>query len=308
MKRIAVFLFSAILLLNACTPIAQVAPMPAVSEATGTLSSVPTVVWTAMSIKTATPVPSPTTNVFATLTSSPAPIYTPTAIPTLSPLRSTPPTLMLHRPNLTFDSLAFLKDFIQLLKLNNMEVVTYRYISEHPDVTAIDKGKLFIITIDDIFLAYPIDKRVLEMIKLLREAGYPAVLSVVTETDVPDPNNVALLKELVASGWEIATHTDTHSNLNKAERASLKLVYQEVSVSMDKIEAAVGVRPITLVLPEGAMVNDIENIQRTGIYWIVGIADGNTYDVRDPIVYVGREGPYKNAGRTFKLMKERFGF
>ncbi|MFT3891632.1 MAG: polysaccharide deacetylase family protein [Anaerolineales bacterium] len=308
MKRIAVSLLTAIFLLNACTPIAQVAPMPVISAANGTPSSVPAVAWTAMSIKTVTPVSSPTIDVFATVTASPTPLYTPSALPTLSPVRSTPPTLMLHRPNLNFNSLAFLKDFIQLLKLNNMEVVTYRYISEHPDITAIDKGKLFIITIDDIFLAYPIDKRVIEMIKLLREAGYPAVLGVVTETDVPDPKNVALLKELVASGWEIATHTDTHSNLNKAERASLRLVYQEVTVSMDKIEDAVGVRPITLVLPEGDMVNDIENIQRTGIYWIVGIADGNTYDVRDPIVYVGREGPYKNAGRTFKLMKERFGF
>lgn len=307
MNRIA-FLFLIALLLNACAPIAQIAPMPVVPKATETASPTPPAVWTAMSIKTATPVPSPTVNVFATITSSPTPIYTPTAIPTLSPIRNTPPTLMLHRPNLTFDSLAFLKEFIKLLQLNNMEVVTYRYIYEHPDVTAIDKGKLFIITIDDIFLAYPIDKRVLEMIKILREAGYPAVLGVVTETNYVDPKNAALLKELSASGWEIATHTDTHLNLGKAEAASLRLVYNEVTTSMNKIEKAVGVRPITLVLPEGQMVNDVDNIQRTGIYWIVGISDGNTYDVRKPIVYVGREGPYKNAGRTFKLLKDRFGF
>jgi peptidoglycan/xylan/chitin deacetylase (PgdA/CDA1 family) len=308
MKRIAPALLIVFLLLNACAPIAQIAPMNIVQGATGTAGPHSPAVWTAMSMQTSTPVPSPTIDVFATITSSPTPIYSPTAVPTLNPVRSTPPTLMLHRPNLKFDSLAFLKDFIQLLKLNNMEVVTYRYISEHPDITAIDKGKLFIITIDDIFLAYPIDKRVLEMIHILREAGYPAVLSVVTETDVPDKNNVALLKELVGAGWEIATHTDTHSNLNRAERSSLKLVYDEVTISMDKIKEVIGVRPITLVLPEGDMVNNVENIQRTGIYWIVGISDGNTYDARDPIVYVGREGPYTNAGRTFKLMQERFGF
>lgn len=308
MKRIALILLIAFLFLNACAPVVQIAPMHVVPAETGTASPIPAEVWTAMSKKTATPVPSSTIDVFATITSSPTPIYSPTAIPTLSPIRYTPPTLMLHRPNLTFDSLSFLKDFIKLLQLNNMEVVTYRYIHEHPDITAIDKGKLFIITIDDIYLAYPIDKRVLEMIHILREAGYPAVLGVVTETDYVDPQNATLLKELSDSGWEIATHTDTHLNLGKAEVSSTHIVYNEVTVSMDKIEKVVGLRPITLVLPEGQMVNHVETIRETGIYWIVGISDGLTYDVRDPVVYVGREGPYKNAGRTFKLMKERFGF
>jgi peptidoglycan/xylan/chitin deacetylase (PgdA/CDA1 family) len=202
----------------------------------------------------------------------------------------------------------FLKDFIKLLQLNNMEVVTYRYIYEHPDITAIDKGKLFIITIDDIYLAYPIDKRVLEMMRILREAGYPAVLGVVTETDTVDPKNAALLKELSDSGWEIATHTNTHANLGKLEEASSKLVYDEIITSMDKIEKTVGVRPITLVLPEGQMVNNVDTIIKTKIYWIVGISDGTTYDVRDSIIYVGREGPYKNAGATWRVLKQRFGF
>lgn len=306
MKRLTPVLVIVFLLLNACAPL--VAPIPVVQEADVTASPAPSAVWTAMSIKTAPPVSSPTIDVFATITSSPTPIYTPTAVPTFDPIRFTPPTLMLHRPNLKFDSLAFLKEFIPLLQLHNMEVVTYRYIYEHPDITAIDRGKLFIITIDDIFLAYPIDKRVLEMIQVLRDAGYPAVLGVVTETDYVDPKNGALLKELSESGWEIATHTDTHLNLGQAEGASSKLVYNEVKISMDKIEKLTGIRPITLVLPEGQMVYNVKTIEKTGIYWIVGISDGLTYDVRDPILYVGREGPYTNAGRTFKLMQDRFGF
>jgi hypothetical protein len=53
-------------------------------------------------------------------------ISTPTIVPTLDPLRSTPPTLMLHRPNLQFDSLAFLKEFVKILQQNEMKVVTYR--------------------------------------------------------------------------------------------------------------------------------------------------------------------------------------
>ena len=300
MKRLGTVFIIAFLFLNACVPVAQVAPLPVVEQTTETPSPIPTVVWTAMSMSTVTAAPSQTM--------TPAPANTVTIAPTLDPIRSTPPTLMLHRPNLKFDSLAFLKDFIKLLQLNAMEVVTYRYIYNHPDITAIDKGKLFIITIDDIFLAYPIDKRVLEMIRILREAGYPAVLGVVTETDYVDPQNGTLLKELSDLGWEIATHTDTHANLGKLEEASLRLVTQEVTVSMDKIEKLTGIRPITLVLPEGQMVNYTETIQKAGIHWIVGIGDGTTYDVRDPILYVGREGPYNNARKTWKIMKERFGF
>ena len=236
------------------------------------------------------------------------PTSTPTVIPTINPIRRTPPTLMLHRPNLQFDSLALLKDFIKILKQNNMEVVTYRDIYQHPDITAADQGKLFIITIDDINLAYPTDHRVIEMIQLLREAGYPAVLGIVTVTEYADPETVARLKELSDLGWEIASHTDTHANLGKLEKASSKLVYNEVYPSLEKIEKAIGIRPITLILPEGQMVNDINILYEMKLYWIVGINGGVTYDCRKKIIYVGREGPAKNAEYTYKIMKSRFGF
>lgn len=215
---------------------------------------------------------------------------------------------MLHRPSLQFDSLAFLKEFIKILQQNNMNVVTYRDISKNPDLTATEQGKLFIITIDDISLAYPMNRQVLEMIELLREAGYPAVLGVVTETDYPYPETVTLLRELSESGWEIASHTDHHANLGKLEKASAKLVYQEVTTSLDKIEQTVGIRPITLVLPEGQMVNYGETLDNMNLFWIVGINGGVTYDSRDEMIYVGREGPSKNAEYTFKIMKMRFGF
>ena len=164
---------------------------------------------------------------------------------------------MLHRPNLQFDSLAFLKEFVNILQQNKMKVVTYRDIYKNPNITAMEQGKLFIITIDDISLAYPMDKRVVEMIKVLQEAGYPAVMGVVTQTEYPYPETVARLKELSDLGWEIASHTDNHANLGKLEKASTKLVYDEVLPSLDKIEKTIGIRPITLVLPEGQMVNNM---------------------------------------------------
>lgn len=189
-----------------------------------------------------------------------------------------------------------------------MNVVTYRDISQNPESTATEQGKLFIITIDDISLAYPMNGQVIEMIEVLRDAGYPAVLGVVTATDYPYPETVARLKELADLGWEIASHTDTHANLGKLEKASARLVYNEVSLSLDKIEASIGIRPITLVLPEGQMVDYMGTLDHMGLHWVVGINSGVTYNSSDEIIYVGREGPAKNAEYTYKIMKMRFGF
>jgi peptidoglycan/xylan/chitin deacetylase (PgdA/CDA1 family) len=282
MKHITLLFLIILLFSSACTPVAQVAQAPETEASTGTPTFIPTLTFTS----TALPV--------ATLT----PTFTPTLIP----------TLMLHRPSLQFDSLAFLKEFIKILKQENMRAITYQDISKNPDITATEQGKLFIITIDDISLAYPMNRHMLEMIELLRETGYPAVLGVVTETDYPYAETVTLLKELSDSGWEVASHTDHHANLGKLEKASATLVYQEVSTSLDKIEKTIGVRPITLVLPEGQMVDYMENLDHLDLSWVVGINGGVTYDSQDEIIYVGREGPSKNAEYTYKIMKMRFGF
>jgi peptidoglycan/xylan/chitin deacetylase (PgdA/CDA1 family) len=259
-------------------------------------------------VLTEIPTSAPTQTPTALPTLTPTSTGTPTVVPTFEPLRQTPPTLMLHRPNLGFDSLAFLKEFVKILQHNNFRVVTYQDIYKNPDITALEQGKLFIITIDDISLAYPMDPHVVEMIEVLRAAGHPAVLGVVTETDYPDPGNVARLKELSKAGWEIASHTDHHANLEKLERGSARLVFDEVTTSLDKIEKAIGVRPITLVLPEGQMVNYLGTLDNMNLHWVVGINGGTTYDSRKSIIYVGREGPAKNAEYTYKIMKMRFGF
>jgi hypothetical protein len=69
-----------------------------------------------------------------------------------------------------------------------------------------------------------------------------------------------------------------------------------------------GVRPITLILPEGQMVNDARFIKRANIYWCVGINGGITYDSQKELIYVGRESPAGTAEQTFQNMRKRFGF
>ena len=216
-------------------------------------------------------------------------------------------TLMLHRPNETFDSLAFLKEFITILQKEKLQVVTYRDLSQKPDLTVTQQGKLFIITIDDIYLRYPIAPDVLQMIAVLKEAGYPAVLGVITDGEDAYPETVATLKALSDLGWEIASHTDTHRNLLEVQKISPKAIYPEVKTSLDKIENAIGLRPITLVLPFGQMTYGDEQIKRTDVQWVVGINGGVEYDMTAAYYYVGREGPDDNAQETFDLMKQRFG-
>ncbi len=269
-------------------------------SACGTASTQPTPpTQTEIPTETATQTPIPLTATVTTI---------PTITPTLNPIRSTPPTIMLHRPNLNFDSLQFLKDLLIILKQENMHVITYQDIYENPAITATKKGRLFIITIDDIYLPYPIDPKVLEMIAVIREAGFPAVLSIVTLGDYAYPETVVLLKELSAEGWEIATHTNNHDNLGLMEAKAPRAVGPEISISMDKIEKAIGIRPITLVLPEGQMVNDASPLRKAGIIWAVGFNGGVTYDAQRELHYVGRESPAKTAEQTFKNMKSRFGF
>jgi len=259
------------------------------------------------------PVAAPTNSPTATLTATVAPTLTPLSLPTLAasptalPItRQTPLSLMLHRSNSQFDAVAFLRAFIALAQQEQFQVVTYRQISENPALTATSAGKLLIFTIDDLYLRYPIDPSVREMIALLKEAGFPAVLGIITESDYAYPETVATLKELTALGWEVASHSDTHRNLREIQKISPKGIYPEIKASLDKLEKALGQRPITLILPEGQMTQGDQQLKRANLQWIVGINGGNTYDTDATYYYVGREGPAGDAATTLAAMRQRF--
>lgn len=278
-----------------CAP--QPAPMPEPTQ--HTVAPDPTSAPETQLPVQSTAIPSLTATRAATATIT----LTPTLLP---PTRLTPPTLMLHRNNSQFNAVEFLRQMIAIIKQNDLRVVTYREISAHPEITATEQGKLFIITIDDLYLRFPIDKSVKEMIALLQEAGYPAVLGVVTETDYVYPETAQIYKTLIAQGWEIASHSDTHANLGKMEKTAPRSIYLEVKNSLDKIEKATGVRPITLILPEGQMVNDSKQLRRAELTWVVGINGGTQYNTARDLFYVGRDGPGGSAEETFKNMLRRF--
>jgi peptidoglycan/xylan/chitin deacetylase (PgdA/CDA1 family) len=263
---------------------------------------------------TAQPTLPPTETPQPTQTPTLIPFPTPRGSPTVEPsptgdlpeLRRTPPTLMLHRENLDFDPVAFMQEFIPLLQQANFHTVTYRDISREPWITATQEGKLFIITIDDIELQAPIDPSVSKIIQMLEKAGYTAVLGVITEGTKPDVQTVQRLKELVEEGWEIAAHTDTHVDLHELEKVSPYGARLEFRTCADKVEAALGVRPITLVLPYGSMVADLKILTREHVVWVVGINGGKQYRMSNVVFFVGRESPSGDAASTYKAILDRF--
>jgi peptidoglycan/xylan/chitin deacetylase (PgdA/CDA1 family) len=215
-------------------------------------------------------------------------------------------TLMLHPNSNVFDAAAFLKGFIALLEENDIKVITYQDITKDPDITAREQGKLAIITIDDIYLQGRLNSSVEEMISMLLDAKYPAVLGVVTQGSAANDETEEEFKRLSNEGWEIAAHTDTHPYLGELERSSPNLVSLEVRTSQEKIESAIGVRPITLILPYGQNVYNMRLLSDKGIKWVVGIDLGNSYDIGQDIHYVGRAGPGSTPEMTFKGMMIRF--
>jgi peptidoglycan/xylan/chitin deacetylase (PgdA/CDA1 family) len=213
---------------------------------------------------------------------------------------------MLHRKNARFDAVQFLRDFIGVLKQTDMQAITYRQLIQTSDLSINKKGKLFIFSIDDIYLRYPIDPSVKEMIGLLQEAGYPAVLGIITDGSYAYPETVDTLKTLQNLDWEIASHSDTHRNLAEVEKMAPKSIYPDIKASLDKLEAALGLRPITLILPEGQMTRGDQQIKRSGVLWVVGINGGTWYDKSAAYYYVGRESPDGSAQNTLASMLKRF--
>ncbi len=269
-----------------------------------------TITVTREATRTSTPIP-------ATVTpSAPAPSFTwtptpentlaPTPAGTLDTLRRTPPTLMLHMSNPDFDSVKFLAGMVQILQEHKLRVVTYQAISAHPEITATEQGRLFIITIDDVSLQAEIDPSIQKMIAILREAGYPAVLGVVTAGKGTNANTVRTLKELAGEGWEIAMHTDSHADLHEIEKVSMYGARQEIQTCRKKIMDAIGVKPITLVLPYGDMVENLKIMYRENIVWAVGIVAGEKYRTTNYVYYVGRESPATDPETTFRNLMNRF--
>ncbi len=305
------------MMLTCCLAGCVLMPATKVIEPVPVASSVPTLLppsptaaatWTAIPTATALSTPTPTRIPTERPTRTPTATFTPIPSPVVlyDPLRRTPPTLMLHRSNPDFDAVAFLQDFVQILQEHQMHAVTYHDLTRLPDLTAAEHGRLMILTIDDISLQAPIDPSILQMIEILREAGYPAVLGIVTEGKLPDLETAATLKALAAEGWELAIHTENHVDLHVLEQTSSYGARLEIRTCAEKIFNATGVHADTLVLPYGSMVENMKILYRENVRWVVGIVGGEKYRTTHQVYYVGRDGPSGDAQQTYAMLMKRF--
>jgi peptidoglycan/xylan/chitin deacetylase (PgdA/CDA1 family) len=86
---------------------------------------------------------------------------------------------------------------------------------------------------------------------IMQEYGFPGVFYIVANRieDVEDFVNVAELKEMIASGWEIGSHSFTHADITKNHSDANR----EIAQSKKDLETALGTEVETFAYPFGAI-------------------------------------------------------
>jgi len=84
---------------------------------------------------------------------------------------------------------------------------------------------------------------------IMSDYGFPGIFYIVANriNDVPDFVNVSSLKEMIAAGWEVGSHSYTHSDLTKDHSIAAK----EIGGSKDDLEAALSTPILTFAYPFG---------------------------------------------------------
>ena len=86
---------------------------------------------------------------------------------------------------------------------------------------------------------------------IMKDFGYPGVFYIVANRiyDVPEFVNVAELKEMIAAGWEIGSHSYSHADLTKNHSIAAK----EIGQSKKDLEAALSTPILTFAYPFGTI-------------------------------------------------------
>lgn len=202
-----------------------------------------------------------------------------------------PPTVMLH----TADRRQLLK---LLLWLNEQQYTSIGY----TDLMNAMQGKAslpakpVLITIDDIASNY-IQPYFLDMAKMVEDAGHRGVFGVVTrESPARSPKVWAQLADLAEHGWEMDSHTKTHSLFSSLSIDDLR---DEIVGSAEWLKDGIGRTPLSLIAPYGGVYSTGRNFdprvfdlaREAGYQFVVGIVGGRDITSMDqPPYYVGRVG------------------
>jgi peptidoglycan/xylan/chitin deacetylase (PgdA/CDA1 family) len=109
---------------------------------------------------------------------------------------------------------------------------------------------------------------------ILKRLGYPATsFIIVSWIGAKDVVTIDDLKNLVASGWEIGSHTMTHIDLTKDH----SVLNYELVESRDRLEKDLGITVNTVAYPFGAI--DPEVTDKTASYgYLAGLGLGTSYN------------------------------
>ena len=180
--------------------------------------------------------------------------------------------------------MAYLKDQgYQSITLNQLYLAFYKGGSLPP--------KPFVITFDDGYVdnytnAFPI----------LKKYGYTATIFMVTSyIDGKGFLSWSQLKELVASGWEIESHTTTHPYLSKVDEATL---WHELKSSKDFLEEGLGQSVNFFAYPYGDYNSVVsKTVKDTGYLMAITTQRGWANHEGDALE-VKRVYCYANMGQT----------
>ena len=111
-----------------------------------------------------------------------------------------------------------------------------------------------------------------QLIRILDEYNVKATFFVVGDWCDKYPESVRALHD---AGHEIGSHSDTHADMTRLDRAGM---IREIQDSADKIEAITGERPILFRTPSGAYnATVVEVIEQQGFYPIQWDCDSLDY-------------------------------
>jgi len=206
---------------------------------------------------TATALPSPTVTATATQTPTLTPTFTITPIPTTTRVHQGPdvvvvPILLYHRIDVSpFDSQYYVppEKFEEQMKL--LHDWEYTIITTETLVEAINKGanlppRPVILTFDDGDIsvyqtAFPI----------MQKYGLTGVVYIVGNyMGTEGYMSPEQIKELIAAGWEVGSHSSSHHDLTKLRPEEL---YTEIVGARQKLQESTGSPVLTFAYPFGEM-------------------------------------------------------
>lgn len=253
-------------------------------------------------------------------------------------LEEVPPTLMLHSRDNVY---AFQNTLIKKLKLNNYATTTYQA-WEQAVANGTPHDRRVILTIDDISMSKGNRSfaSFRQMYETYKAAGMVTVFAVITRPDLPqDEARWDEVASWVREGFELATHTSYHTNLNLTDSTPRPDLTEadytaEIVDSATLIEEKMRARGIdykvrTLVTPFGSGYSYAQPIHeidpavvaacaKTNIKFVVGMVDGKLPIERaslepgnNDLVYLGRTPPFyekDTSGKDVPQGEHTFGY